>query len=59
MFSALIESVTIFPDEERGPEPEVVAKVSDLIAFATNDNTAREGGVVVLRKWLRGQDLNL
>jgi hypothetical protein len=25
----------------------VVAKVSELVAFATNDNAARDGGVVV------------
>ena len=41
----LIESVTIHPDGERGPEAEVVAKLSDLVGFATNDNAAREGGV--------------
>ena len=44
VLSTLIESVTIFPDEPGGPEAEVVARVSDLMAFATNDNAAREGG---------------
>jgi site-specific DNA recombinase len=41
----LIESVTIYPDGKDGPEAEVVAKLSDLITWATNDNAAREGGV--------------
>ncbi len=44
VLSALIESVTIFPDEPGGPEAEVVARVSDLMAFATNDNAAPRGG---------------
>jgi hypothetical protein len=46
--ATLIESVTIYPNGEHGPEAEaeVVAKVSDLLAFATNDNAAREGGVM-------------
>ncbi len=46
ILSTLIESVTIYPDGEHGPEVEVVAKVADLITFATNDNAAREGGGV-------------
>ncbi|MBD8552809.1 MULTISPECIES: recombinase family protein [unclassified Sphingomonas] len=45
VLSTLIESVTIFPDEPGGPEAEVVAKVSDLLTWATNDNAARKGGV--------------
>ena len=44
VLSALIESVTIFPDEPGGPEAEVVAKVSDLLTWATNDNAAPRGG---------------
>jgi site-specific DNA recombinase len=44
ILSTLIESVTIYPDGRDGPEAEVVAKVADLLAFATNDNAAREGG---------------
>jgi site-specific DNA recombinase len=40
----LIESVTIYPQGEHGPEAEVVARVSDLVAFAPNYNAAREGG---------------
>ena len=44
VLSALIESVTIFPDEPDGPEAEVVARVSDLMAFPTNDNAAPRGG---------------
>ena len=44
ILSTLIESVTIYPDGEHGPEAEVVAKVADLITFATNDDAAREGG---------------
>ncbi|WP_426291590.1 recombinase family protein [Sphingomonas sp. TWP1-3-1] len=44
VLSTLIESVTIFPDEPGGPEAEVVAKVSDLLTWATNDNAARKGG---------------
>ncbi|HXH16074.1 MAG TPA: hypothetical protein VNJ10_08055 [Sphingomonas sp.] len=39
-----IESVTIYPDGKHNPEAEVVAKVADLVAFATNDNPAHEGG---------------
>ncbi len=46
ILSTLIESVTIYPDGRDGPEAEVVAKVADLVAFATNDNAAREGGVM-------------
>ena len=45
ILSTLIESVTIYPDGRDGPEAEVVAKVADLVAFATNDNAAREGGM--------------
>jgi site-specific DNA recombinase len=45
VLSTLIESVTIFPDESGGPEAEVVAKVSDLLGWATNDNAAPKGGV--------------
>ncbi len=45
ILSTLIESVTIYPDGKDGPEAEVVAKVSDLVAFATNDNAAPRGGV--------------
>ena len=45
VLSTLIESVTIYPAGGRGPEAEVVAKVSDLIAWATNDNAAPKGGV--------------
>jgi site-specific DNA recombinase len=44
ILSTLIESVTIFPDGRDGPEAEVVAKVSDLVNFATNDNAAPRGG---------------
>lgn len=44
ILSTLIESVTIYPAGEQGPEAEVVAKVSDLIAWATNDNAAPRGG---------------
>jgi site-specific DNA recombinase len=36
--------VTIYPQGQHGPEAEVVARVSDLLAFAPNDNAAREGG---------------
>ncbi len=45
ILSTLIESVTIYPEGEHGPEAEVVAKVADLLAFAANDNAARGGGV--------------
>jgi len=38
----------ISPDGEHGPEAKVVTKVADLITFATNDDAAREGGVVVV-----------
>ncbi len=43
ILSSLIESVTIYPDGRDGPEAEVVAKVADLVAFATNDNAAPKG----------------
>ena len=43
--ATLIESVTIYPGGEHGPEVEVVAKVADLVAYATNDNAAPKGGV--------------
>lgn len=33
IIATLIESVTIYPDGERGPEAEVVAGVSDQMAF--------------------------
>jgi hypothetical protein len=50
--------VTICPDEPGGPEAEVVAKVADVLAFATNDDAAGEGGVKsICGIWLRGQDL--
>ena len=39
-----IESVTIYPHGKDGPETELMAKVSDLITFATNDNAAPKGG---------------
>ena len=45
ILSTLIESVTIYPEGPHGPEAEVVAKVSDLMAFATNDNAAPRGGM--------------
>lgn len=45
VLSTLIESVTIYPDEPDGPEAEVVAKVADLLVWATNDNAAPKGGV--------------
>jgi site-specific DNA recombinase len=44
VLSVLIESVTIYPGAERGVEAEVVAKLSDLMAFSTNDNAASKGG---------------
>ena len=45
IMSRLIESVTIYPDEPEGSAAEVVASVASLVAYATNDNAAREGGV--------------
>ncbi len=59
ILATLLESVTIYPAGERGPEVEVSAKVSDLIAYATNDNAPLGAACVVLWRWLRGQDLNL
>ena len=41
----LIESVTIYPDGAKGPEAEVVSKVSELAAYALNDSAAPRGGV--------------
>ena len=35
----LIESVTIYPDGEDGPEAEVAARTEALMAFATNENS--------------------
>jgi hypothetical protein len=41
-------------------EAEVVPKILDLLAFATNDDAAREGRrLSFCEVWLRGQDLNL
>ena len=40
----LTVSVTIYPSGNRGPEAEVVAKVSDLLTLAVNDNATRVGG---------------
>ena len=38
----------------------MVVIISDLLACATNDDAAREGGVMSsCGIWLRGQDLNL
>jgi site-specific DNA recombinase len=45
IIAQLIESVTIYPDGEHGPEAEIVARVSDLLTWATNDNAAPRGGV--------------
>ena len=45
ILSTLIESVTIYPAGPHGPEAEVVARVSDLLIWATNDNAAPGGGV--------------
>ncbi|WP_413071687.1 recombinase family protein [Sphingomonas sp. 1P08PE] len=45
ILSTLIESVTIYPEGERGPEAEIVARVADLLGWATNDNAAPRGGV--------------
>jgi site-specific DNA recombinase len=44
VLSALIGSVTIYPNSEHGPEAEVVAKVGNLLTWVTNDDAAREGG---------------
>ena len=56
----LIDRLTIHPDGNADPEGDVVAIVADLLARATNDNAAREGGVKSsCERWLRGQDLNL
>ena len=44
LMDQLIESVTIYPDGANGPEAEVVARVADLVAYATNDNAASKGG---------------
>ena len=41
----LIVSVTNYPDGANGPETEVVSKVSELAAYALNDNAAPWGGV--------------
>ncbi len=45
LMDKLIERVTIYPDGANGPEAEVVARVADLVAYATNDNAAPGGGV--------------
>jgi site-specific DNA recombinase len=45
IITTLIEGVTIYPAGERGAEAEVMAKVADVIAWATNDNAAPKGGV--------------
>jgi hypothetical protein len=55
----LIESVTIYPDGPDGPEAEVVAKVSDFLVKPQTTTPPVRAAIVVLRRWLRGQDLNL
>ena len=45
IITTLIESVTIYPSGEHGAEAEEVARASNLIAYATNDNAAPKGGV--------------
>ncbi|WP_404714205.1 recombinase zinc beta ribbon domain-containing protein [Sphingomonas sp. MMS24-J13] len=45
VLATLIESVTIYPAADHGAEAEVVAKVADLLIWATNDNAAPKGGV--------------
>ena len=37
--------MTIYPNGDHGREAEVVAKVGDLLTWATNDNAAPKGGV--------------
>ena len=60
ILSILADRLTIYPDGNADPEGDVVAMVVDVLAFATNDNAAREGGVMSsCGIWLRGQDLNL
>ncbi len=44
VLATLIESVTIYPAGDRGPEAEVVARTADLIAYAANENSPRRGG---------------
>jgi hypothetical protein len=44
----LIESVTIYPDGARGPEVEIISKLSDLIAFAITTTPPRRAAIVVL-----------
>jgi site-specific DNA recombinase len=41
--STSIKSVTAYPAGEHGPGAEVVAKVSDLIAYAANENSPERG----------------
>ena len=45
--AALDERVMIYHRHKRGAEEPIPANVTDLIVFATNDNAAREGGIVV------------
>ncbi|WP_169924243.1 zinc ribbon domain-containing protein [Sphingomonas adhaesiva] len=54
ILSRLIESVTIYPAGNGSAEAEVVAKIADLVAFATNDDAAREGGVSSSTKVVAG-----
>ena len=42
----LIDRLTIYPDGNADPKGEVVAMVADVLACVTNDNAAREGGVM-------------
>ncbi len=39
IIQSLIESVTVYPKSEGGPEVEVVASVGTLMSFASNENT--------------------
>ncbi len=54
----LIESVTIYPDGARGPEAQIVSNVTDLAAFALNDNAAPWGGVCSSMPWVAGAEFH-
>jgi hypothetical protein len=43
ILSTPIETVTIYPEGPHGLEAKAVAKASDLMAFATNDNASPRG----------------
>ena len=47
MLTSLIDRITVHNDAAGAPEAEIEASTARLVIFATNDNAAPRGGVVV------------